>query len=791
MIKKIKHIKDFAVFNDFDWDKSVRDKGHNIAEFKKLNIIYGRNYSGKTTLSRIFRSFEKRHLHEKYPDSIFELSHAGNELLNQGNLNTNAYHIRVYNRDFVKDNLEWLIDEEDGSIKPFAIMGDKNIEIEKDIKKKNEILGNEDEKNGLRYDLKIKKEAYEKKKEEKAKRQNDLDEKLRRKANDEIKPNSIYNDINYNISNIKEDIKTLKEKPQQALSEDEIESKKKLLTEKAKENIPLLSVYSPNFNYLYETTKEILSKEIKPTKSIQELLNDAVLQEWVRHGIPHHRDKRETCAFCSSKLPDDLWEKLDAHFSKESEELRKTIEEHLSYIQQEKDCIKDLLKLKENQFYYTLCEQFVVKETEWDAAIKQYCSNLDKLTGELKARDNDIFKTRRLDENDDNSKTIEDIQEDFNKIITKNNEKTKTLKDDQGSARNDLRLNEVSRFIKNVSYDNDLININKLTDEEGKLKEEKEEIEKQIKTIESKIENLLTQLKDERKGVEKINEYLNHFFAHKELRLASEENNFGSKFVIKREDKLAYNLSEGECSLIAFCYFMAKLEDAETKDKELIIWIDDPVSSLDSNHIFFVFSLIESVITKPNKNADNANVYKYKQLFVSTHNLDFLKYLKCLSRPKNNTGFFIIESSCKKSNLQLMPEHFKNYTTEFNYLFHQIYKCSSKISYQEPEYYYNFGNNLRKFLEAYLYYKYPDNKRTEEKVTLFFGNDRTSAILTNRIYNELSHLEENFDRSMKPIEIPEIKKLADYVINKIKEKEPDQYKALLNSIGKIEGTING
>ncbi|MCG8613516.1 MAG: AAA family ATPase, partial [Pseudomonadales bacterium] len=41
-----------AVFKDFRWALSVRDDGNNIAELKKLNILYGRNYSGKTTLSR-------------------------------------------------------------------------------------------------------------------------------------------------------------------------------------------------------------------------------------------------------------------------------------------------------------------------------------------------------------------------------------------------------------------------------------------------------------------------------------------------------------------------------------------------------------------------------------------------------------------------------------------------------------------------------------------------------------------------------------------------------------------
>ena len=57
-IKKIDLIKNMAVFRDFRWSSSVRDVGNNIAEFKQINILYGRNYSGKTTLSRIFRALE-------------------------------------------------------------------------------------------------------------------------------------------------------------------------------------------------------------------------------------------------------------------------------------------------------------------------------------------------------------------------------------------------------------------------------------------------------------------------------------------------------------------------------------------------------------------------------------------------------------------------------------------------------------------------------------------------------------------------------------------------------------
>ncbi|NHN34968.1 AAA family ATPase [Paenibacillus sp. S3N08] len=41
------------------------------------------------------------------------------------------------------------------------------------------------------------------------------------------------------------------------------------------------------------------------------------------------------------------------------------------------------------------------------------------------------------------------------------------------------------------------------------------------------------------------------------------------RFEIVRNGKRAYHLSEGECSLISFCYFIAKLDDIEPKIRSL------------------------------------------------------------------------------------------------------------------------------------------------------------------------------------------------------------------------------
>ena len=58
MLLKIENLSNFGIFQNFKWDEKVVDKQNNIKQFKKLNIIYARNYSGKTTLSRLMQCVE-------------------------------------------------------------------------------------------------------------------------------------------------------------------------------------------------------------------------------------------------------------------------------------------------------------------------------------------------------------------------------------------------------------------------------------------------------------------------------------------------------------------------------------------------------------------------------------------------------------------------------------------------------------------------------------------------------------------------------------------------------------
>jgi wobble nucleotide-excising tRNase len=377
--------------------------------------------------------------------------------------------------------------------------------------------------------------------------------------------------------------------------------------------------------------------------------------------------------------------------------------------------------------------------------------------------------------------------------MDRHNQQAQTFAQDQEDSRLALRRNEVAKFIADIDLAGIETRIQTLTTEEQNLRREEEQLSGQVRTIESELASLRLQLRDERKGADKVNEFLNHYFGHNALSLVAVDQTDGVsvRFEIRRGTEPAYNLSDGECSLVAFCYFIARLEDDSTAGKNLIIYIDDPISSLDSNHVFFVYSLIETLIAAPITNASGIKDNRYRQLFISTHNLDFLKFLKRMSRPETGGNeHFIVTRTSIGSTLEIMPAYLKQYVTEFHYLFDQIVCCAVEDPATSGHHcFFNFGNNMRKFFEIYLFFRYPwsDGSRDyNRRVEKYFEADLAVEPLANRITNELSHGGEALDRCMHPVDYEEIGKLAKFVMKKLRASDSEQYQALLNAVGKSD-----
>ena len=789
MIKKIKRINNFAVFNNFHWDSSVIGADGQPITFKKINIIYGRNYSGKTTLSRIMQSLETQVLPEKYDNPQFELLLDDNRVINQSSLSKHNLDVRVFNKNFMRTNLSFLIDP-DGEIEPFAILGANNTEIEKVIKELELEIGSniETQETGLYKMLKDEIKAAQKAKSTYSAANNALENKLSNKATLNRQTSIKYNadrfgDQNYTITKIKQDINVITSKDYTNLTVQQKTEHENMIRENTKPLIPKIPIPTLQIDNFCNKAEALLSRKIGSSNKIAELLADAALNEWVKKGKVLQEGK-SICSFCGNTISDKRWQEINAHFDEESKKLEAEIDVLLSEIKAEKDKLQKPLGVDKTLFYTKFSDSvnaFINAVTE---AIQDYCSTLDNIINQLEARKSQITITTHFIKPTDNSAVLIKLFEDYEHIRRQNYAFSSKLGKEKIAAQKALRLQEVADFCATIGYISEMANISALKTKSDTAEKVAKNTENLLKTKKQELQVKLRELNDEEEGAKRVNQYLNDYFGHNFVTLEAEKVTEGEKrirFRIMRNEKPAFNMSEGECSLISFCYFMAKLDDIDTSGKKPIIWIDDPISSLDSNHVFFAYTLLRTVIVETGK---------YEQLFVSTHNLDFLKYLKRLTGSDNDkkVKYFIVQRNDTISLLKPMPQYLQKYVTEFNYLFHEIYKCSTMDIVDDSNYtnFYNFGNNARKFLEILMFYYYPDETTHLYKLEMFFGAGRVPAVLTDRINNEYSHLCGTFERGEVPTEVPEMLKTSKLIIETLKIKNLEQYNALLNSIGEVE-----
>ena len=390
-------------------------------------------------------------------------------------------------------------------------------------------------------------------------------------------------------------------------------------------------------------------------------------------------------------------------------------------------------------------------------------------------------------------------------ICSKNDEFSKNIGREQDKLKAEVLEERIIEYLIEFEWHKKNSKITELEESANKLipfEQENSERVLELQTYQFNIQEEIKKLNAQKSTIsaasELVNKFLNSFFGHESLSLIPiEEEGQQGRFKIVRNGQEAYNLSEGECTLVAFCYFIAIAYNLKNIGKltDVIIYIDDPISSLDSNNIFYIYSLIENIICKEKA---------YKQLFISTHNLEFFKYLRKLTIPKNRTNikscndpsctstkrnenedvsFYLINKENNISKLDALPNYLKKYNTEFNYLFSQIWNCAQTTTELGPDQIYNFSNNMRKFFEVYNYFKYPSDQNKSAFREKFFDteNNLNHFKLVDRIANEYSHAEEIFDRTMRPISSQEMIEASRFILERLRVNDEVQFNALVQS----------
>lgn len=740
IIEKINKIRDYAIFLKYDWNGAQKT-------FKTFNLIYGWNYSGKTTLSRIFRSYETNSLHPDYPNASFEIIDSDGNKYTNAQLTTNLS-IRVFNSDFILDNLKWAKE-----IEPIFHLGQANITLQEELESEKKKL---EETKTKSLEIITKKESIE----------NHISNALTDKARD-IK--NLLSIPNYFKRNFQPEVEKFVENNEiPFLSDEEISSL--ISTYKStdkKDTISNISLSFPNILTMAKEVELLLKAKVQSTV-IERLKNNPELNEWVRKGKDIHQGKT-ICEFCGNILPTDLLVNLSNHFSKDYDILLSNIAKQISLLNSSKINITlpdSAHFYSELQMDYRSLKDKIVKEILLTNNI------INDFISILESKKTKAFEEISLVSFEYNADSLNNYIEQANDIIGKHNAKTTEFELEKEKAFSKLIDNYANEFAQKEKYSDSQKTI--LLYEQNI-----NEIESQISLIENRILDLESQLSETVKGAEKINDYLMQYFGKEDLRIVVTQDN---KFQLFRKDKVAKNLSEGEKTAIAFAYFIAKLEDKNTTLSETIIYIDDPISSLDSNHLFNTYSFIRTKFfdetTKPRS-------LKCKQLFISTHNYEFFNLIKdwYMKVKEAAKSFYLLERIANDTKdetvIKELPILLLKYKSEYVYLFSIVYNFSINPN-KDFEQLYNLPNVIRRLLETFSAFKFLSTRNVDENLEHLIQDAIKCERVRKFVHYHSHSLSTN--RIIQFSDINECSEVVSIVLDSIEKIDKIHYESLIQEI---------
>jgi wobble nucleotide-excising tRNase len=747
MITKINKIKDFGVFKNFN--------GSALPELKTFNLIYGWNYSGKTTLSRVFRCLEKGELHDDYLTATFEMEDATAKHDNTFAIKAN---IRVFNSDFVKDNLKWDTD----NIEPIFLLGAENIELQTALKQKEIELANAEVELAEAKRLKTEKQTR-------------INGAVTNKARDIGTLLSIRPFDSRHLLPIVEKVKT--SVATYTLSQNDFDKyKAQAISNEQKPPIGELTISIADLATLKTDVETILQRQAASTNKIQKLLDSKPISDWVETGKSLH-EKKLDCEFCGNRLPTDLLAKLNEHFSKDYDQLKTDIEEKLTTLTASKINLTNPLPT-ETAFYTDLLPVFRTKKPLLEIEITNFNNSIALLIKDLESKRDKPFDKVEITAFTNNKSTLETSLTNFNGVIKTNDQRTEGFTTEKNEAIEKLKEHFAAKFEKTETYS---AIQTQLTNEQTSIDGKGVTIVGQKEAI-----NLIkSQLDETVKGAGVVNDYLKIFFGKDDIKITPTAD---KKFQLLRGTDVAKNLSEGEKTAIAFAYFTAKLEEQNNKIADTIIYIDDPISSLDSNHLFNIYSFIKNTFYEfkidpaTNKGAHTA---KCKQLFISTHNFDFhnlvFDWFKGLK--KDTKDYWIIErhknshkdESAIKQNGNLLT----SFNSEYAYLFSLLNNFQENPT-DTYEFLYHLPNVARRFVETFLNFKYLERNKIDESIDKFI----TNPIECERARKFMHYYSHNLttDKAMKFADLAECKAVVDIIISSVQALDPIHFTSLKTTV---------
>lgn len=673
-----------------------------INNLKRVNFLYGTNGCGKTTLSNFL---------QETANPIF--ANCKVSWVDEQPIKTLVYNKSFREHNFGKGNISGV----------FTLGQATTDEIKLIEEKKEELRKIKDEGGKLKDTLNS---QIEKKKNLEKEFTDECWKKIYKKYDKEFKDafvgsmksgelfkNRLLKEFSTNTANL-ENLEFLKEKAKTIFGE--VPQKIKLINDIMYRNI--ISIEKDSI-----WNKIIVGKaDVDLARLIQKLnIND-----WVNEGRKYIQEN-ETCPFCQQKtITKDFKKQLENFFD----------EVYINDLKKLKDLKQEYNSANENilnELNAIEIDHKILKDSKLDinkfsaylkTLISQNTTNNELLNSKIKEPSRKI-ELISLEEQFD---LIKNLIDKANDDIKKHNELVENF-----ISEKDKLTQEIWKFLVE-EFKDDLAKYNSNTTglDKGIIKLEADRGAKLeiYKTLKSEIVKLSKNVTSIQPTVDEINNLLQAYgFLNFKIVPATED----GFYQIQRENGeiAAMTLSEGEVTFITFLYYLQLAKgslDENTVNDDRILVIDDPISSLDSNVLFVVSTLIKEILKDVRNNIGNI-----KQIILLTHNIYFHKEA---SFEGNNRGkgernqYYILRKV--NSVTRLFPYLDKNpISSSYDLLWNEIkdYKKNSGITVQ---------NAMRRVIENYFSIL---GQKRDETLLSKFTNPQEKEIFRSLLswINEGSH----------------------------------------------------
>ncbi|MFD0965959.1 AAA family ATPase [Seminibacterium arietis] len=416
---------------------------------KKLTFIFGKNGTGKSTLTSLFKSQMKESQMKDFDVSCFQ---GFDDILGEDE-KLNAVVLGEENNE-INNQIKSLEDQISEKVKEIK-------KLEKETQK------SEEKPNNLWQEVENSKNYYQ----EQTNKINNFCTKAASKIKNITNPQVAS--TNYNINNFKDEIGKAK-----SLTNEEIKSRETLIKTDVK-TATRISYKEIELNHLLDFTNTLLLKKVEEQVIIPEFLGNPLKRDFAEQGLKIHAINNN-CAFCGNAVSKERYEKLKRYFSADDvDKFKKEINSHINILNNTINNIKEV-HLSTSDFY----PEYLVEVNQVIVSFNSKKEEVLKFLNTLKeATDN---KSKYLFEE---CKTVgitiphqfkEEVDK-YNGLVDKNN--ISDLKTKQKQARDELRYNEIKKYIDSFKYNEEVSERDKL---EGEYSAKNSELEKKKLIISKK-----------------------------------------------------------------------------------------------------------------------------------------------------------------------------------------------------------------------------------------------------------------------------------------------------------------